>query len=387
MKSKLSRFSIRYRAGLSGYLRGNSDLKPAHALGSQAVALRLEMLEIARIHEDALDAQGDFAQWIGSAPGMQTRAGLVKKAGLFFAEVILPIEGKHRGAREAATRLSDLAQTLSKRTLELALSEQKLKKEIARRSHIETALKKSERHYIGLLAESGLLHDQLRHLSRQILSAQEEERKRISRELHDRIAASLTGINPSLTTLRKEITGNNQALGRKLACTQRLIQNSVDVIHAFARDLRPTALDDLGLIPALHSLTKNFLKQTGIRVHLKVFSAVEELDSAKRTVLFRVTQEALMNVVKHARASEVEVNISKRGDTAALSIHDNGRSFQVERLLRNHENKRLGLIGMRERVEMVGGSFRVQSVRGQGTTVHASIPIQNQRENGSPARK
>jgi len=381
MKSKLSRFSSKYRAGLRGYLRGNPDLKPARALGRQAVATRLEMLEVARIHGDSLGAETEL-----SGPG-RSRAGLIKRAGSFFAEVILPIEGKHRGAREAAVRLNDLIQTLSKRTMELAVSNQELKKEIERRAEIEAALKKSERHYTQLLGESGRLQEQLRYLSHQILSAQEEERKRISRELHDRIAASLTGINLELTALRNEATGNNQTLKRKIARTQRLVQNSVEVIHAFARDLRPTALDDLGLIPALHSFTKNFLKQTGIRVRLKVFAAVEELDSSKRTVLYRVTQEALTNVLKHARASEVEVDIVKLGDAVNLSIQDNGKSFQVERLLYNHENKRLGLLGMRERVEMVGGSFRVQSARGQGTTVHASIPIHNNRGNGSPVRK
>ncbi len=313
----------------------------------------------------------------------QYRAGLINRAGSFFAEVILPIEGKHRGAREAAVRLSDLIRTLSKRTMELVVSNQELKKEIERRGEIEAALKKSERHYTQLLAESGVLQEQLRYLSRQILSAQEEERKRISRELHDRIAASLTEINLDLTALGSEAAGYNQALKRRIARTQRLVQNSVEVIHAFARDLRPTALDDLGLIPALHSFAKNFLKQTGIRVRLKVFAAVEELDSSKRTVLFRVTQEALTNVLKHARASEVEVNIAKLDGAVTLSIQDNGRSFQVERLLYSPENKRLGLLGMRERVEMVGGSFRVQSARGQGTTIHASIPLDNTRGNGS----
>ncbi len=387
MKSKLSRFSNQYRAGLRGYLRGNADLEPARALGRQAVALRLEMLEVARIHEHSLGAEIDDAELSGPGPGVKPRAGLIKRAGSFFAEVILPIEGKHRGAREDAVRLNDLIQTLSKRTMELAVSNQELKKEIERRAEIEAALKKSERHYAELLAESGLLQEQLRYLSREILSAQEEERKRISRELHDRIAASLTGINLELAALRNEAAGYNQALKRRIARTQRLVQNSVEVIHAYARDLRPTVLDDLGLIPALHSFTKNFFKLTGIRVRLNVFAAVEELDNSKRTVLYRVTQEALTNVGKHAGASEVEVNIGKLGDAVALSIQDNGRSFQVERLLCSHENKRLGLLGMRERVEMVGGSFRVQSARGQGTTVHASIPIQHHRGNGRPVRK
>lgn len=381
MKNNLSRFSSMYRTGLRGYLRGNSDLKTAHLLGRQAMAARLEVLELARIHEDSLGAEMSVI-----APG-RGRARLMKRAGSFFAEVIIPIEGKHRGAREAAVRLSILLRTLSVRTMELAVSNQDLKKEIERRAVIEASLKKSQRHYAKLLAESGVLQEQLRYLSRQILSAQEEERKRISRELHDQIAASLTGINLELTALRKEVTGNNQVLRRKIARTQRLVQKSVEVIHAFARDLRPSALDDLGLIPALHSFTQSFSRQSGIRVHLKVFAAVEELDSSKRTVLYRVTQEALTNVGKHAQASEVEVDIEKLGDAVTLSIRDNGKSFRVERLSFNHQSKRLGLLGMRERVEMVGGSFRVQSARGQGTTVLASIPLQNNRRNGSPSRK
>src|SRR5688572_5004810 len=101
MKSKLSRFSSTYRAGLRGYLRGNSDLKPARALGRQAAAIRLEMLEIARIHEHSLGAEVDFAKLSGPGPVVRSRAGLIKRAGSFFAEVILPIEGNHRGAREA----------------------------------------------------------------------------------------------------------------------------------------------------------------------------------------------------------------------------------------------------------------------------------------------
>jgi signal transduction histidine kinase len=190
-----------------------------------------------------------------------------------------------------------------------------------------------------------------------------------------------------LISLRNEVTGNDQTLRRKIARTQKLVQDSVAVIHAFARDLRPAALDDLGLIPALHSFTKSLLKQSGIRITLKVSAAVEQLDNSKRTVLYRVAQEALTNVVKHAQASEVGVEIVRLDDAVTLSIQDNGKSFHVERLLYNPKNNRLGLLGMRERVEMVGGSFRVQSARGQGTTVHASIPIHNTKGNGSSVRK
>ena len=157
-----------------------------------------------------------------------------------------------------------------------------------------------------MLEQSDRLQEQLRQLSRQILSAQEDERKKISRELHDVIAQTLTGINVRLAALKKEAAINTKGLDRNIARTQRLVEKSVNIVHQFARELRPAVLDDLGLIPALHSFVKLFSKRTRIHVHLKVFAGVEQLDIAKRTVLFRVAQEALTNVSRHAHASRVE---------------------------------------------------------------------------------
>ena len=133
-----------------------------------------------------------------------------------------------------------------------------LKQEIAQRKSVEESLRQSEQHYSQLLEQSRQLQEQLRHLSRQILSAQEEERKKISRELHDVIAQTLTGINVRLAALKKEATINTKGLRTKIARTQRLVEKSVDIVHRFARELRPTVLDDLGLIPALHSFMKAF---------------------------------------------------------------------------------------------------------------------------------
>jgi signal transduction histidine kinase len=376
MKSN-TEFSRKYREGLRKYLQRSPDRKLTLALGERAMATGLEMLDIARIHEEWLNSETR-----GSFQGAKL-AERIKRANAFFAEVITPIERTHRVAQEAAAQLDQLKEILNKRTAELAASNQQLKKEIGQRASIEAALKKSERHYGKLLKESGRLQEQLRHLSHQILSTQEEERKKISRELHDQIAASLTGINLELNALKSQVTGNNRALRRKIVNTQRLVQNSVEIIHRFARELRPTTLDDLGLIPALHSFTKSLSKQTGIRVRLTLFAAVEELDNQKRTVLYRVAQEALTNVAKHARATEVDIDIAKVKDGFSLMIKDNGKSFHVERLLYNRKSKRLGLLGMRERVEMVGGHFRVESEVGKGTTVYAAIPIHNVRGNGS----
>jgi signal transduction histidine kinase len=148
----------------------------------------------------------------------------------------------------------------------------------------------------------------------------------------------------------------------------------VNIVHEFARELRPAVLDDLGLIPALHTFVKDFSQRTRIHVALKAFAGVEQLDIARRTVLFRVAQEALTNVDRHAKASRVELNILQMPKGIGMNIRDNGKSFQVDRTLNANAGKRLGLLGMRERVEMVGGTFCVESTPGHGTTVQVTMP-------------
>jgi len=285
--------------------------------------------------------------------------------------------GKVIGVSKVARDITERkAVTEAQKRIEvLAASNEELKQEIAQRKAMEKALKKSEHHYSELLEKSDLMQEQLRQLSRQILSAQEEERKRISRELHDVIAQTLTGINVRLAALKKQAAINTDGLELYIANTQRLVEKSVDIVHEFARELRPAVLDDLGLIPALHSFVKIFSRRTRLHIHLKAFAGIEQLDIAKRTVLFRVAQEALTNVARHAHAHRAEVNFKKVHATARMEIKDDGKSFQVERTLNGSGNKRLGLLGMRERVEMVGGTFCVESAPGKGTTVQVEIPF------------
>jgi len=252
---------------------------------------------------------------------------------------------------------------------------EELRQEIARRKVTEESLRKSEQHQSQMLDQSRLMQEQLRHLSRQVLHAQEEERKRISRELHDVIAQTLTGINLRLATLKKAAGGNPKDFDRHLTHTQQLVEKSVNIVHEFARELRPAVLDDLGLIPALHSFMENFTAQTGIHAYLTAFTEVEKLETSQRTVLFRVAQEALTNVNRHAKASRVEVSIKKMSDGICMKIKDDGKSFGVERALQASTGKRLGLLGMRERLEMVGGKFAVESIPGKGTTIIAQIPL------------
>lgn len=377
-KRKLVVLSRRYQAVLREHLdRGSrSGTRLAHELGHRAMDIGLETLDLARIHEQAL------IKMVVSEYSTSARERMVRKAGTFFAEALTPIEKTHRTAREANAHLDRVNQTLRRRSVDLTTSNRHLKKEIVRRQAVEDALKKSQRHYSQLLEQSRRLQEQLRYLSRQILAAQEEERKRISRELHDEIAQTLTGINIELAALKTESTISTSSLQKKIASTQRLVERSVDIVHRFARELRPTVLDDLGLIPALHSFVRSFAKRNRIRVHLVAYSGVEQLNSAKRTVLYRVAQEALINVAKHARATQVDVGIQKESGIIRMRIEDNGRSFQVQRVLGSKRNRGLGLLGMRERMEMVGGRFSVESAPGKGTTIRAEMPAGNGRGRG-----
>jgi two-component system, NarL family, sensor histidine kinase DegS len=270
-------------------------------------------------------------------------------------------------------------------TVTLAAIRRRLAQQIGLRRDVQKALASSKRHYDQLLAKSGRMQEHLRRLSHEILSAHEEERKKISRELHDEIGQALTAVNVKLAALKLESSANASDLRKKLASTQRLVEQSMDTVHRFARELRPPLLDDLGLIPALRAYMKDFTRRTRIPIHFTAFAAIEKMEGDKRTVLFRVVQEALSNVDKHARAGSVNVSIVKVLRDVHLDIHDDGKSFHVERALFAMRIQRLGLIGMRERVEMVGGTFTIESAPGKGTTIRAQIPFDGGRRRTSSA--
>ena len=379
MRPKPSALARRYQASLRRYIEQGSQasVRPAIRLGRQALRMGLETLDLALIHEKALAV---LALPIGSSAAWNR---IIRRAGAFFAEAILPMEQTHRSALEANLRLSRLNRRLDRRTLDLAASNRGLKKEIAQRKAVEKTLRQSEQHSGRLLGQSRRLQKELRQLSRGILLAQEEERKRISRELHDVIAQVLTSINVRLAVLKTESMANTSGLTKNITQTQRLVEKSVDIVHQFAYDLRPAVLDHLGLIPALDSFMTSFRKKTGIRVRLTVPAKVEELSSAKRTVLYRVVQEALANVVRHAHAGRVKVAIQRLPNAVGMDISDNGRGFEMSRVLLGGRCKRLGLIGIRERVEMVDGQFTVQSAPGRGTAIRVLIPFDNGAREGA----
>ena len=317
----------------------------------------------------------------GKIPGVENAEVLLEQPGGKKFAMIVNIRalkqesGKIVGAINCFYDITERkqAEEAQQRVAVLAASNQKLELEIVQRHAVEQSLRQSEAHQIQLLAQSRLLQEQLRNLSRQVILAQEDERKEISRELHDVIAQTLTGINIRLATMKLQAGTDARGFGRNIARSQRLVEKSVDIVHRFARELRPAVLDDLGLIPALHAFLKSFSARSGIRSHLKAAIGVEQLDMTRRTVLFRVAQEALTNVGRHSQATRVDISIRKLPTGLAMDIKDNGKAFNVESQLQANGGKRLGLLGMRERVEMVGGTFTIQSAPGQGTTVQVKI--------------
>jgi signal transduction histidine kinase len=228
MKRKLSKLSRGYATALRKHLQQGpkASLVPARGLGRRAAALGLETLDVAKIHEAAL----------ASLEASTSRDGIIKRAELFFAEAITPIEKTHRAALKANAHLNKLNKTLARRTVDLATANRFLKQGIAQRKAVEQSLKKSVGHYARLVRESRRLQKHLKHLTHQILSAQEAERKKISRELHDEVAQTLLGINVRLLTLKKEATVNMVALKKEIASTRRLVKTSAKTMSRFARE-------------------------------------------------------------------------------------------------------------------------------------------------------
>ena len=264
---------------------------------------------------------------------------------------------------------------LKRRNLLLVESNQRQAVEIVANKRAEKALRESEEHLRELFYGACQMEENLRSLSNRVLHLQEEERKHISRELHDEVGQALTAISLTLAALKNNGAGESPKSRQKISEAQQLLQGTMETVHNFTRELRPRMLDELGLLPALRAYMKSFAKRTGLRVQLRAGAATKKLNDSQKTVLFRIAQESLTNVAKHAAATQVSVVIRKAGDSVCMEVIDDGKSFREDAANSAKRKQRLGLLGMQERARLVNGKFTIKPKPGKGTTIRVVIPM------------
>jgi PAS domain S-box-containing protein len=220
-------------------------------------------------------------------------------------------------------------------------------------------------------------NEALRNLSSRLLSAQEEERKRIAGEIHDSLGACLSGIKFKVEDALQKIGETSKDATASLRTVIPVIQEGIEECRRLQMDLRPAMLDDLGLLPTLSWFCRTFQTiYSGIRVDREVSIEESEVPDSLKIVAFRVTQEAMNNIAKHSKADTVRLSLRKIDDRLELMLEDNGRGFDLEKVLGSERTKRgLGLSSMRERTELSGGSFRIESTEGKGTAIRAWWPL------------
>jgi signal transduction histidine kinase len=211
-------------------------------------------------------------------------------------------------------------------------------------------------------------------LLRKVIAAQEEERKRLARELHDETSQQLTALAMQLEMLAPEL--QKPVNIARLNEGRALVSRMVDDLHRVIYDLRPSMLDDLGLLPAIRWFAERRLAARGIAVHFEFPETPPDLSPEARTAVYRVVQEALTNIERHARAETVMVACSVTGDRLILEVEDDGAGFDPEAMRQPRETGQgLGLLGMRERLSLLDGTCDVESQPGQGTRVVVTLPL------------
>jgi signal transduction histidine kinase len=223
--------------------------------------------------------------------------------------------------------------------------------------------------------ELATANDQLQRLASLVIDAQEEERRRISRELHDDTAQALTSVLVRMRLLARQAVKDEVRDG--LLELMELTTGALDGVRRMAIDLRPSTLDDLGLVPAVESYAREFGERWSIDVIVRAQIDGERLPRDRELMVYRIVQEALSNVAKHAGAGRVEITMRREGGHLVATVRDDGRGFDVGAVLESRE-RGLGIFGMQERAQLAGGYLDLQSAKGAGTTVTLVLPLKGE---------
>jgi PAS domain S-box-containing protein len=223
-------------------------------------------------------------------------------------------------------------------------------------------------------AQEELQHSfkQLRALTARLQGIREEERKSVAREIHDELGQALTAIKIDLASLVRELPADRQKQRKRAYSVLELVGETIQSVRRISTELRPGVLDDLGLVAALEWAAEEFEARTGTRCRLDLPEEDIEIDQERATAMFRIFQETLTNVARHADATEVAVRLAKENSDLTLEVHDNGRGISEEQL---SGGRSLGILGMRERAALLGGEFGVIGGPKNGTTVRVRIPV------------
>lgn len=214
--------------------------------------------------------------------------------------------------------------------------------------------------------------EQLRILAERLEMVREEERRQIAREIHDDLGQCLTSLKLDLAWVARNLQRDPAAVEARVAEMMNIMDQTIQTVRRISSELRPGVLDDLGLPAAIEWQAQEFERRTGIPCQVHCDDGLEHLDSRRATALFRIFQEALTNIIRHARASRVRVSLSREKDQVILRVRDNGRGLPPKHLLRTDG---LGLLSMRERAAALGGRFSLASRRDRGTTIEAVLPL------------
>jgi signal transduction histidine kinase len=291
-----------------------------------------------------------------TAPEGDVRAVLGDERG---DEIGLLAASFNKMAVDLSRHRKHLNELVEARTTALREANVRLESEVAERKKVEDALRKSRQ--------------ELRDLASHLLSVREQERTDIAREIHDELGQALTALKMDVHWLGSRVGNGQPTVIAKLAAMSKLVEGTIHAVRRISSQLRPKLLDDLGLSAAMEWQAREFEQRSGVRCGIRSEPDDIVLDSARSTTLFRIFQETLTNVARHAEASRVDVVLTNFAGTLEMRIDDDGRGIRPEQVT---DGRSLGIVGMRERVRSLGGRLEISGRPGRGTIVHVALPAE-----------